>query len=247
MNVAICDDEGYVRSYLRGLTEKQKAGCRITEFSSGKELLTHLEKEIPDILFLDISMEGADGMEVARKFRMRAKEQGEGAWGSLPLLIFVTGYPEYAMEAFSVQAFQFLVKPVKEQEFAAVFAQAVREYRCLTDRKSKEPEELLIRIGNITRKVSAEDIYYVESCNRKVILCLNNEKIISYDRISRLEEELPESFFRVHRGYLINMKYVERYSRTEVRMKNGDTLLISKYKYQEFVKAYLNYISEESH
>ena len=92
----------------------------------------------------------------------------------------------------------------------------------------------MVRAGNATRKVLVEDIYYVESSNRKVILSLSHEKIIYYGKIGQLEEEFPKSFFRVHKGYLVNMK-------------NGDVLLISKYKYQEFVKAYLDYILEENY
>lgn len=74
---------------------------------------------------------------------------------------------------------------------------------------------------------------------------MGNEKIESYGKISEMESALGESFFRIHRGYLINMKYVERYNRTEVRMENGSSLLISKYKYQDFIKAYLEHISED--
>ncbi len=280
MNIAICDDEKYVRSFIRKLIERQGLDCEIREFSSGEELLQSQgldsgrrkfsseeellqsqelmgntgeissQKEHPeaiDILFLDISMEDIDGITVAKQLRKQAGEQGKAVWGSLPLLIFVTGYPEYVMEAFAVHAYQFLVKPVDEKEFAAVFEQAVQEGRILKGRKQETPKELLIHKGNTTRKVLEEDIYYVESSNRKVILCLNCEKIIYYGKISRLEEELPENFFRVHKGYLVNMKYVERYSRTEVWVKNGDKLLISRYKYQEFVKAYLKYISEGNH
>lgn len=245
MNVAICDDEEYVRSYIRRLLERQKMDCKIKEFSSGEELLRSAKEEAIDLLFLDISMEGMDGLTAAKQLRNQALQRGEAIWGGLPLLIFVTGYPEYAKDAFSVHPFQFLGKPIKEKEFEEVLEQAVREYRCLTVRKQEMPRELLVRTGTTTRKVLSEEIYYVESSNRKVILCLNHEKIIYYGRIGQLEEELSESFFRVHRGYLVNMKYVERYSRTEVWMKNGDSLLISKYKYQDFVKAYLNYISEE--
>ena len=57
--------------------------------------------------------------------------------------------------------------------------------------------------------------------------------------------ELKPDFFRIHKGYLVNIKYVERYDRAEVKMRNGDSLLISKYKYQDFVKRYLEYILEE--
>lgn len=220
----------------------------MTEFSSGRELLQYLNRENTkpiDILFLDISMEDMDGMTAAKQLRSQMEHRQEAVWGSLPLLIFVTGHSEYMSEAFSVNAFQYILKPVKEKDFEKVFAQAVREYRYLTVKKQNELKELLVKNNNATRKVPTEDIYYIESSSRKVILCLAYEKIEYYDKISGLENELRQSFFRIHRGYLVNMKYVEQYDRTGVRMKNGDSLLISKYKYQEFVKAYQEYISEE--
>lgn len=248
MNVAICDDEEYVRVYIRRMIERQKVTCKITEFSSGRELLEFQKEqgeEAIDLLFLDISMKDISGMDAAQQLRDQRKQKGKAVWGSLPLLIFVTGHSEYIGEAFSVNAFQFLIKPVKEQEFEKVFVQAVEEYHRLITGKPREKRGLIVRNRTVTRNISADDIYYVESSNRKVILCLEQEKIAYYDRISQLEQELGKNFFRVHKGYLIHMKYVERYSRTEVRMANGDNVLISKYKYQDFVKAYLEYMSEE--
>ena len=232
MNIAICDDEENIRIYIRKLIQKQETFCKITEFSSGKELLEFQDEtnaEEIDILFLDISMGDEDGMTVAKQLRSQMESKKEAVWGSLPLLIFVTGYPEYMQEAFSVNAFQYIVKPIQESNFEQVFAQTIREYQYLMAKKKEKPKEVLVRNGNRTRSVSADDIYYIESSNRKVILYLWHEKIE----------------FRIHKGYLVNIKYVERYDRTEVKMRNGDSLLISKYKYQDFVKRYLEYILEE--
>ena len=106
-----------------------------------------------------------------------------------------------------------------------------------------EPKEILIRSNNQIRAVPADDSYYIESSNRKVILYLKHEKIEYYDKISGLEEQLKPDFFCIHKGYLINLKYVQQYHRTEVSMQNGDILPISKYKYQNFVKAYQEYCS----
>ena len=248
MNIAVCDDEENIRIYIKKLIEMQDADCLIMEFSSAGELLQFWQQEDReqiDILFLDISMDGTDGMEAAEQIRKWKEEQGEAVWGSLPFLIFVTGYPEYMPKAFSVNAFQYLVKPIDEKEFEDVFAQAVRESRYLEAKKNTEPREILVRNGNVTRKVLADDIYYIESSNRKIIVFMKSEKIECYGKIGELENELIEGFFRIHKGYLVNMKYVERYSRTEVLMKNGSNLLISKYKYQDFIKAYLGYISED--
>ena len=207
MNIAICDDEENIRIYIRKLIQKQETFCKITEFSSGKELLEFQDekkKKKIDILFLDISMEDEDGMTVAKQLRSQM-----------------------------------------ESNFEQVFAQTIREYQYLMAKKKEKPKEVLVRNGNRTRSVSADDIYYIESSNRKVTLYLRHEKIEYYDKISSLESELKPDFFRIHKGYLVNIKYVERYDRTEVKMRNGDSLLISKYKYQDFVKRYLEYILEE--
>ena len=207
MNIAICDDEENIRIYICKLIQKQETFCKITEFSSGKELLEFQDEtnaEEIDILFLDISMGDEDGMTVAKQLRSQM-----------------------------------------ESNFEQVFAQTIREYQYWKEKKKEKPKEVLVRNGNRTRSVSADDIYYIESSNRKVTLYLRHEKIEYYDKISSLESELKPDFFRIHKGYLVNMKYVERYDRTEVKMKNGDSLRISKYKYQDFVKRYLEYISEE--
>ena len=108
MNIAVCDDEENVRCLIKKLIEKQTKDCRIIEFSSGGELLQFWKREDReqiDILFLDIAMEGADGMETAEQIRDWKEEREESLWGGLPLLIFVTGHPEYMAKAFSVNAF----------------------------------------------------------------------------------------------------------------------------------------------
>ena len=248
MNIAICDREEIIRLTIRRLIEKQKIDCQIIEFSSDKELIQIWEHNIgvlPDILFLGISKEGVNGIHIAKKLRYWMEKRQKAVWGSLPLLIFVTAYQEYMLEAFSVHAFQYLLYPVRESLFESVLAQAVQEYHYLKPMKQAEPKELLVRNKTVLRKVPTDDIYYVESSNRKVILYLSEEKIEYYDKIGVLERELYPRFFRIHKGYLVNMKYVEQYVRTELRMKNGESLLISKYKYQEFVKAYLDYMAKE--
>ncbi len=247
MNIAVCDDEENMRVYLKSLIRRQDAGCRIREFPSGGELLHFLKQndgEEFDIVFLDISMKGTDGMETAKQIRKQKEESGEPVWGSMPLLIFVTGYVEYMPEAFSVNAFQYLVKPVHERAFEEVFTRAVRECRRLEQKKNTGARHLLLKDKTVTRTVAADDIYYIESSNRKIIVYMKNGRIECYGKIGELENKLKDSFFRIHKGYLVNMKYVERYNRTEIRLKNGNSLMISKYKYQDFIKAYLDYISE---
>lgn len=108
-----------------------------------------------------------------------------------------------------------------------------------------ETKEILVKNSNRLRSIPADDILYIESNNRKVILHTQKEMIEYYDKIGELEKALRPEFFRIHKGYLVHMKYIKDYARTEVHMKNGDSLLISKYRLQEFVKAYENYIARK--
>lgn len=248
MNIAVCDDEENIRCLIGKLIERQEGDFHIMEFSSGGALLQFWKqegRERIDILFLDISMDDIDGMEAARQIRAWKEEREEPVWGSLPLLIFVSGHLEYMPKAFSVNAFQYLMKPIDEREFEEVFAQALRECRYLEAKRETEPRRIPIRSGKITRNISIDDISYIESRNRKIVIKMREETIETYGKIGEMEEELQKNFFRVHKGYLVNMNCVERYSRTEVQMRDGARLPISKYKYQEFVKAYLEYIAED--
>lgn len=140
MNIAICDDEENIRCLIRKLIERQEGSFHIMEFSSGGALLQFWQqegRERIDILFLDISMDGIDGMKVAEQIRAWKEEREEPLWGSLPLLIFVSGYSEYMPKAFSVNAFQYLMKPLDEREFEAVFAKALRECRYLETKRKR--------------------------------------------------------------------------------------------------------------
>ena len=150
LNIAICDDEENIRIYIRKLIQKQETFCKITEFSSGKELLEFQDEtnaEEIDILFLDISMGDEDGMTVAKQLRSQMESKKEAVWGSLPLLIFVTGYPEYMQEAFSVNAFQYIVKPIQERQDVVEYFFRHPEVKELLD-------EQLEQIGDLERIIS---------------------------------------------------------------------------------------------
>lgn len=104
--------------------------------------------------------------------------------------------------------------------------------------------KITIGKGESARTIYAEDIYYIESNDHKISISLADESIECYGRIGDLEKELKPDFFRVHKGYLVNMNYIEHYNRTDAYMKNGDMVSISKYKYSDFVQAYTKYFSK---
>ena len=234
VKIAVCDDEKNIRSYLVSLIRKQNIECSIMEYASADEYLADGREH--DLIFLDIEMEGSDGMGLARHIRsMDACRQ--------PIIVFVTGYEKYVYDAFDVGAFQYLLKPVDEQKFAEVFSRAVGQILSEAEQGKKK---LVVQYAGEAKAIPLNDIYYMESQNHNIVLFLKSGKLEYYGKIGDLEEELEGQFYRIHRGYLINLSHVEGYDRTEVRMANGDKLLLSRYKYDGFVQAYMDYISEES-
>ena len=237
LNVAICDDEKNIRTYLLSLIKKQGTECEITEYASADEYLSECREH--DLLFLDIEMNmddatEKDGMWLAKQLRNRELTKQ-------PIIIFVTGYEKYVFDAFDVGAFQYLLKPIDEERFSEVFTRAVSQVFAEAEQKKKV---LIVPFANDKRAIPLTDIYYMESQGHKIVLKLKNEKLEYYAKIGELEKELKGQFYRIHKGYLIHLAHVERYSKTEVTMANGDKLSISKYKYDAFVKAYMEYISE---
>ncbi len=244
VKIAVCDDEKNIRAYLVSLIKKQAIECSIMEYASADEYLSDGREY--DLLFLDIEMGGSgalmDGMELARN--IRAMDTGRQ-----PIIIFVTGYEKYVYGAFDVGAFQYLVKPVDEHKFAEVFSRAVGQIASEVEKRRKK---LVIPYAGGSKAIPFHDIYYMESQNHNIVLYLKSgnqtctSRLEYYGKIGDLEKELAGQFYRIHRGYLINLFHVESYDRTEVRMANGDKLLLSRYKYDGFVQAYMEYISEES-
>ena len=234
IRIAICDDEAPTRAYLASLIRAQDCPCEVVEYASAGDCLA--DHRGIDLLFLDIELNatGPDGMALARQIR-------EQSAVTQPVIIFVTGYERYVFDAFDVGAFQYLLKPVDEEKFAQVFARAVEQIKA----GRVQPQlshALTLQSAGTSRTVPLDNIYYIESSNHKVVLCLKDGAFSCYAKIRDLEAELGDQFFRVHKGYLVNLAYVEGYSKTELTLTNGEKLLISKYKYQDFVKAYLRFV-----
>ena len=237
IKIAICDDEANIRAYLSSLIQAQDCPCEIVEYASAGDCLADTQKI--DLLFLDIELapSSLDGMALARKIRERATV-------TQPVIIFVTGYERYVFDAFDVGAFQYLLKPVNEEKFAQVFARAVEQIAANRENPQKG-RVLTLQSANTSKTIPLDSIYYIESSNHRVELHLKDGEFACYAKIGDLEMELQDQFFRIHKGYLVNLSYVAGYSKTEVSLTNGERLLLSKYKYQDFVKAYLHFLKKE--
>lgn len=233
MQIAICDDEKEIRELLAGKVQGICPEADISIYKTGEELITG---EQPDILLLDIQMPGRNGMEVARELRKKWKDA---------ILIFVTAMEEYVFQAFDVGAFHYIVKPFTDEKLEAVLKNAKAQYQEKQKRRQgnlREQEEryILVQKGGIHTKVFLKDIVYAEVFNRKIMIHKTDGELEYYGKLSELEKQLGEDFFRPHRAYLVHFKYVEKYNATTIYLEKG-TALMAKKNYPEFVKSYLKY------
>lgn len=228
LNIAICDDEKVIREQIKELSEKEMPDVCAGLYATGDALLA-AGKQF-DIVFLDIQMEGTDGIETAKRLRQRDEDT---------ILIFITGIREYVFEAFDVAAFHYLLKPIEEEKFREVFRRAGRE---LEKRKSKRRETVFIKTRNRGFSLEKDSILYIESRGKKVEIHTTGETIEAYASMNEMEGQLGESFYRCHRGYLVNMAYVAEYDSESVTLNNGEYVYLAKEKYGEFVKAYMRYL-----
>lgn len=241
MKIAICDDEKEITRHLAEKIRILYPEAEIAVYASGSELLS--ADEPLDILFLDIQMNGKNGMETARELRRRGRET---------IIIFVTVVEEYVFEAFDVGAFNYLVKPFDDSRFIKVLKGAVEKYcergtvavEAAEEQQIPYAKDILVKKGGTHIKIKADDIIYAEVFNRKILIHKTDGDIEYYGKMSELEGLLSETahgdFFRTHRAYLINLKYVKKYNVTTVWLEKG-TALIAKKNYPQLVKAYLKY------
>ncbi len=233
IHIAICDDEPCMSDALRQMVSAFFCGknidTMITQYTSGEQLL-HSQKKI-DILFLDIQMGGLSGMETAKKLRRR-KFKG--------FLIFITVLREMVFDAFEVQAFDYLVKPIDETRFEHMMG------RLLSSLQDAGGAGLLIQKGYESSIIPFEDIVFCEIIDRKVYVHLVSSEIIDfYDRIDHLETKLDDSFFRCHRSFLIHLKYLKSYKNGTAYMENGKEIPVSRLRSKEFSSVILRYMKRQ--
>lgn len=233
MQIAVVDDDKLICEALVRLIKEQEPRAEVWQFSSGKEMLE--ARQSFAISFLDIAMEKMSGLELAKKIRQGQERKG------MPksILIFITGYREYMEEAFDVNAFHYLVKPIDEEKFSEVFSRAWKEASTLFEQTKKH---IMVKSSGTQQKILLKDIYYIESGNKKVIFHTTGGTLEVYGKMEELENGLGNTFYRCHRCYLVNMEKISAYSADNIQVTNGDNLLLARKKYSDFIKTYMRYV-----
>lgn len=230
MTIGICDDDQRTCVLLAQRARHVAPECSIRVYRSAAELLE--EAEFPDILLLDILMPGMSGMDAARTLRERGCEA---------TIIFISGDDQYVFRAFDVNAFHYLVKPFDDARLREVLERACEARRRLDD--APERRRITIKSGGVSTSVLVRDILFAEVFNRRIVLHTTKGDVESYGRLSELEKELGDGFFRTHRAFLVSLEHVEGYTARSVRVGGQDVLMARK-NYPLFTHRYMEYVRE---
>lgn len=200
MRAMIVDDEEPARTELRSLLEETGRVEEIEEASSAREAVEKLMEFKADVMFLDISMPKTTGMQLAEALH-RLKNP--------PAVVFVTAYSEHAVEAFDVDAVDYLMKPVEAERLNQALDKVQARSKAQPQAHTSIERIPVVKSG---RKVLVpiDQIRYIEAKDDYSCIYTDTDRYLSTISLAKLEEKLePYGFFRVHRGYIVNLEYVE--------------------------------------
>ncbi len=227
--IAICDDNRLDAEFVQNMAniwaEERQQSVSIVIYPSAESFLFQYEEDKDyDILLLDIEMGKVDGVSLAKKVRQN---------NETVQIIFITGYSEYIAEGYEVAALHYLMKPVKQEKFLEVMDRAaeklMRNEKCLNLNLSGE----MIRIPFY-------QIYYID-VEKNYITIHGKEEYKVKRTLSEMEKELDESFCRVGRALIVNLKYIRRVTKTEVHLANGGVLALPRGSYELLNRAIIKH------
>ncbi|AKN32903.1 LytTR family transcriptional regulator [Clostridium carboxidivorans P7] len=195
--IAICDDEPVQVKIIEKYIEKfnKDESLNLIFSNSGEELLSKIKYKQIHICFLDIEMKGLNGIEIGKKLREIDKNV---------IIIFVTGFKEYALNAFEIKAFDYIMKPISEEKFKKLFQETLDRLHLIHYKLEKDKVFNVVN-KEITYKIKYDDIYYFEKELRKIKVIHRGGSSEFYDSLKNLKERIDMNYFtQCHQGYIVS-------------------------------------------
>ncbi|MFD0760876.1 LytR/AlgR family response regulator transcription factor [Lutibacter aestuarii] len=247
----IIDDEALARLRLKNLLKEVNEIEILGECSNGKDAINKIDELQPNLIFLDIQMTDMTGFDVLEKISLNPK----------PIVIFVTAYNEHALKAFDYFAFDYLLKPYKDDRFFKSVNNILKyidnkDYKPFEDKlenlvkyiKTSETktiknysEKLPIKLGNKVFFIKSNEIKYIIASGYYAEIFNNEKKYLLRESLSNLIDTLnPQQFIRIHRSTIINLNEVaelihSNYGEIDVKMTDSKLFRISKSYKKDFL------------
>ena len=233
LKIAICDDSAQDLALITEMSLQVLRQAKIphshTIYTSSKELLSAIRSgERYNLLVLDVMMDELDGMQLAAQLR----EQDEQA-----SIVFVSSNREMALCGYKVSAARYLTKPVNAEDLQEALLYCCRQWQ--------RKKEILLPTANGQHRTSFAEIQYVEAFDRGTRFVLADETVETRLKFSEVTRMLPQtSFVLCHRAYLVNIALTRRIRQYEFTMKSGATVPISRYRYNEVNRQFVEYLTD---
>jgi two-component system LytT family response regulator len=237
----IVDDEAHARGRIRQFLKDEPDFEIVGECANGRQAVEATQREKPDLVFLDVQMPRLNGFDVCEALA------GEGK--TMPLVIFVTAYDQYALKAFEVHAIDYLLKPFDRERFQKALAHAREQLRLATDAPMdnrlsalledlrpgfKKPDRLVFKVNGRVIFVRTDTIDWIEADGNYVRLYAGTDSHYLRETLVGLEAQLPaDKFMRISRSAIVNLDRVKElqplfYGDYTVILQNGTKLNMSR-------------------
>ncbi len=237
-NIAICDDEeaalSILSSSLQGAFRSHNVEVAIDTYTRPRVMLAQMKSTNYDLLFLDIEMPGLSGIDVAQQLRHD---------GNLVDIIFISNREDLVFDALRVNPRGFIRKTRFIQDVAGV----IDTYFAYRNDKTQE-KVLVVRQRDQVLHISLEKLKYIEGSGKKQLaVTVDREEPIEMNKsMQELEEELSGfGFLRIHKGYLVNYRFIRRIGEDEVVLTDDQRLPVSRRKHQEVREQYMEWMQQE--
>ncbi len=228
----IVDDEPLAEEILKQYVAKVPFLELKGSFGGAIEASAHIEKDKPDVLFLDINMPDLDGLSFIPMLNAR------------PNIILTTAYDQYALKAFDLEVFDYLLKPIPFERFYKSVLRlnqsqnSIQPSPSLVERpdSSTEKAHLFLKVGHRIQKVAIKEILFVQGMKDYLQIHTSKEKIMTLMNFASLEELLPSNnFVRVHKSYLVAIDKIDHIEKNRIWI--GDQIIpISETYGEQFYK-----------
>ena len=226
MKCIIIDDEPLAREVIESFVKRVEGLELIASCSNAIQAFDIIKKEEVELFFLDIQMPKLNGIEFLKVLN------------PIPKIIFTTAYREYAIESYELDVIDYLLKPISFQRFLMAVNKAMNGHISDTIEKQEVKDELrsddpyiFLKADRKMVKVYLKDILYIESLKDYVRIKLPDREVISLQKISFLEQKLPEDcFIRIHRSFIVPLKKISAFSNSVIEIDGTELPIGRNYK-----------------